>query len=48
MDRQISAQLFTSEATAKSHLANIYAELGVESRFAAVAAALRDGLPQVF
>ncbi|MER5867702.1 response regulator transcription factor [Kitasatospora sp. NPDC002040] len=46
-NRQISAQLFISEATAKSHLTNIYAKLGVESRGAAVAAALRDGLLRV-
>ncbi|WP_035793476.1 response regulator transcription factor [Kitasatospora mediocidica] len=43
-NRQISAQLFISEATAKSHLTNIYGKLGVESRGAAVAAALRAGL----
>ncbi|WP_441245891.1 response regulator [Kitasatospora sp. McL0602] len=46
-NRQISAQLFISEATAKSHLTNIYTKLGVESRGAAVAAALRDGLLRV-
>jgi len=46
-NRQISAQLFISEATAKSHLTNIYAKLGVESRGAAVAVAIRDGLLRV-
>ncbi|MDH6110738.1 DNA-binding NarL/FixJ family response regulator [Kitasatospora sp. MAP12-15] len=43
-NRQISARLFISEATAKSHLTNIYGKLGVESRGAAVAVALRQGL----
>ncbi|MFB7663704.1 response regulator [Kitasatospora sp. NPDC056138] len=46
-NRQISARLFISEATAKSHLTNIYAKLGVESRGAAVALALREGLLRV-
>ncbi|MER5636331.1 response regulator transcription factor [Kitasatospora sp. NPDC002227] len=46
-NRQISARLFISEATAKSHLTNIYTKLGVESRGAAVAVALRDGLLRV-
>ncbi|MFC9326268.1 LuxR C-terminal-related transcriptional regulator [Kitasatospora sp. NPDC057015] len=46
-NRQISARLFISEATAKSHLTNIYAKLGVESRGAAVAAARREGLLRV-
>ncbi|MFG2823560.1 LuxR C-terminal-related transcriptional regulator [Kitasatospora sp. NPDC048365] len=46
-NRQISSQLFISEATAKSHLTNIYAKLGVESRGAAVAAAIREGLLRV-
>ncbi len=46
-NRQISAELFISEATAKSHLTSIYGKLGVESRGAAVAAALRDGLLRV-
>jgi DNA-binding NarL/FixJ family response regulator len=46
-NRQISARLFISEATAKSHLTNIYAKLGVESRGAAVAVALREGLLRV-
>ncbi|MFC8450758.1 response regulator [Kitasatospora sp. NPDC057223] len=43
-NRQISTELFISEATAKSHLTNIYTKLGVESRGAAVAAARREGL----
>jgi DNA-binding NarL/FixJ family response regulator len=46
-NRQISAELFISEATAKSHLASIYTKLGVESRGAAVAAAIREGLLRV-
>ncbi|WP_305778252.1 response regulator transcription factor [Kitasatospora sp. MMS16-BH015] len=46
-NRQISVRLHISEATAKSHLTNIYTKLGVESRGAAVAVALRDGLLRV-
>ena len=40
----ISEQLFLSQATVKSHLVHIYAKLGVDSRTAAVAAAVRRGL----
>ena len=41
---QISQQLFLSQATVKSHLAHIYAKLGVDSRTSAVAAATSRGL----
>ena len=37
-------KLFISEATVKTHLAHIYAKLGVNDRAAAVATALRKGL----
>ena len=40
-NRELSRRLFISEATVKSHLAHIYAKLGVDSRAAAIAAALR-------
>ncbi|MDQ4501232.1 response regulator transcription factor [Sinomonas sp. ASV322] len=44
-NRELSKRLFISEATVKSHLAHIYAKLGVDSRAAAIAAALRrEGL----
>ncbi|GAA0629406.1 response regulator transcription factor [Streptomyces crystallinus] len=39
-NQQISKRLFLSQATVKSHLVHVYAKLGVESRTAAVAAAV--------
>jgi NarL family two-component system response regulator YdfI len=41
---EIAAALGISERTVKAHLAHIYQKLGVESRSAAVAAALKRGL----
>ena len=43
-DRQIAATLVVSEATVGRHLANIYTKLGVSSRAAATAFALRAGI----
>jgi non-specific serine/threonine protein kinase len=43
-DRQIAAALLVTEATVGRHLANIYAKLGVASRAAATAFALRAGI----
>ncbi|PRX99043.1 response regulator [Allonocardiopsis opalescens] len=43
-NREAAASLFISEATVKSHLAHIYAKLGVKDRAAAVAAAFERGL----
>ncbi|MFE5294252.1 response regulator [Isoptericola sp. NPDC056618] len=40
-NRELGRRLFISEATVKTHLAHVYAKLGVESRAAAVAHALR-------
>ncbi|WP_426997961.1 response regulator [Pseudarthrobacter sp. N5] len=40
-NRELGLRLFISEATVKTHLAHIYAKLGVETRAAAVAAAIR-------
>jgi two-component system response regulator DesR len=42
--RAISARLFVSEATTRSHLSGIYRKLGVTSRSQAVLAAERQGL----
>ena len=42
--RQIAGALVVSEATVGRHLANIYTKLGVSSRAAATAFALRAGL----
>ena len=41
---QIAADLVIGESTVKTHLANIYAKLGVPDRAAAVATAIRRGL----
>ncbi|GAA2269063.1 response regulator transcription factor [Nonomuraea roseoviolacea subsp. roseoviolacea] len=43
-NRQIGREMFLSETTVKTHLVHIYAKLGVDSRTAAVAAAIRKGL----
>ncbi|WP_305093358.1 response regulator transcription factor [Prescottella sp. R16] len=44
-NRELGKRLFISEATVKTHLAHIYAKLGVDSRAAAVSIALRrDGI----
>jgi DNA-binding NarL/FixJ family response regulator len=40
-NRELGQQLFISEATVKTHLAHIYAKLGVETRAAAIATAIR-------
>jgi DNA-binding NarL/FixJ family response regulator len=43
-NQAIAERLHLSQATVKSHLVHIYAKLGVDSRTAAVAAAIRKGL----
>lgn len=44
-NRELGKALFISEATVKTHLGHIYAKLGVDTRSAAVAVALRrDGI----
>ncbi|MEO3752703.1 response regulator transcription factor [Streptomyces sp. B6B3] len=43
-NRQIAASLFISEATVKTHLAHVYAKLGVNDRAAAVATAYDRGI----
>lgn len=40
-NRELGKRLFISEATVKTHLAHIYAKLGVETRAAAITTALR-------
>ena len=40
-NRELGRRLFISEATVKKHLAHIYAKLGVETRAAAIATAIR-------
>lgn len=40
-NRELGKRLFISEATVKTHLAHIYAKLGVETRSAAIATAIR-------
>ena len=40
-NRELGQRLFISEATVKTHLAHIYAKLGVETRAAAIATAIR-------
>ncbi|MGO4245913.1 response regulator [Paenarthrobacter sp. RAF54_2] len=40
-NRDLGKRLFISEATVKTHLAHIYAKLGVETRAAAIATAIR-------
>ncbi len=43
-DKGIAEALFVARATASKHVASIIAKLGVESRTAAVALAIRLGL----
>ncbi|MGW6378860.1 response regulator [Rhodococcus sp. NPDC055112] len=44
-NKELGRRLFISEATVKTHLAHIYAKLGVDTRAAAVSVALRrDGI----
>ncbi|MDJ0458175.1 response regulator transcription factor [Arthrobacter sp. NQ7] len=40
-NRELGQRLFISEATVKTHLAHIYSKLGVDSRAAAIATAIR-------
>ena len=40
-NRELGQRLFISEATVKTHLAHIYAKIGVETRSAAIATAIR-------
>ncbi|NQX04716.1 response regulator transcription factor [Rathayibacter sp. VKM Ac-2856] len=41
---EVAARLFVTETTVKSHLAHVFAKLGVTSRTAAVSAARRSGV----
>ena len=41
-NKEIARELFVSEATVKSHLAHVYAKLGVDTRAGAVAAAIQQ------
>ena len=41
---EVAARLFVTETTVKSHLAHVFAKLGVSSRTAAVSAARRSGV----
>jgi DNA-binding NarL/FixJ family response regulator len=43
-NKHIAAQLYLSEATVKTHLVHIFDKLGVDSRTAAVAAAVERGI----
>jgi two-component system nitrate/nitrite response regulator NarL len=42
--QEIQTRLLLSRSTVKTHFEHIYAKLGVSSRVAAVARALREGL----
>jgi DNA-binding NarL/FixJ family response regulator len=43
-DAEIAAELFIGTRTVQTHLANVYSRLGVNSRAAAAAIAIREGL----
>jgi DNA-binding NarL/FixJ family response regulator len=43
-DREIAEELFISHHTVSRHVSNILGKMGVESRTAAAATAVRDGL----
>ena len=46
-NREISRKLFISEATVKTHLAHVYDKLGVDSRTAAIHAAVQRRLIRI-